>query len=232
MEANSSLQNTVKNMMMQLNYIYTTLKTTDKTVEPRVVEELTNCASWIEECYNDFLPQIAENNNNNMKDKIKIHSLKEYFEQDFTDYGDFGPDGEGNVEENSMTIQQFLQLPHFESYDNCFKALQSVKSSELLTLKMLEEKDVILKPEDTDQVVVTYGDVGITFSKSELIAALKSLCEERRLELQDSMSVAEGMKAETEKPKEDEEMPSVIKFKDYIELNKIDTTKLENLGKS
>ena len=166
-----------------------------------------------------------------MKNKIK--SLKEYVEQDFTEYGDFGPDDEGSVEENSMTIQQFLQLPQFESYDNCFKALQSVKSNELLTLKMLEEKDVILKPEETDQVNVSYGDVSITFSRSELVSALKTLCEEKRLQLQDNMQpVAEGMKEKTEEPKKEEEMQSVIKFKDYIELNKIDTTKLENLGKS
>jgi hypothetical protein len=130
----------------------------------------------------------------------KILTLNE-FNQDFLDFNEFGPDdGSNNPQNSEMTLTDFISLPHFENTENIDKAIQALTVNEILEISMLNNADIVLKP-DNEKVTVVVDKLEIDFVKEDLLNALtKKLAEMEEIV---------------------EHHLSILKFKQYININKL-----------
>lgn len=134
----------------------------------------------------------------------KVLSLYEF--QEFLDFNDFGPDDGSNNPKQEMTMYDFLSLPHFDNSDNINKAIQALTVNEILELSLLDNSDIIIKP-DNEKVTVIVNNLEIDFVKEDLLNALSKKLSEKEEIVENKIS--------------NNDSQSVLKFKQYININKL-----------
>ena len=138
----------------------------------------------------------------------KRHLAKMNEEEDFLNFNDFGVNSEISepTNEPSMTLDEFVNLSIF-SVENCQRALLALSNNEELSLED-DEMKVKISSTDADVATIDYndGEITLTFVKKELTAAFQEIVDG---------AVNENV----------DKMQSVLKFKQYINLIKIDYLK-------
>lgn len=136
----------------------------------------------------------------------KVLTLYEY--QEFLDFNDFGPsDGSDNPKNSEMTLSDFLNLPHFEKAENVDKAIQSLTVNEDLEIEMLDNCSIIIKSSDNEKVTVVVDKLEMDFVKEDLLNALHKKLAELEEVVENKIT--------------SDEPQSVLKFKQYISINKL-----------
>lgn len=137
--------------------------------------------------------------------------------EDFLDFNDFGPDKDMEKDEleKTMTLDEFVNLPVFTT-ENLQRAILALKNNETIEL-IADDEAVKLSSSDNEIVTIEYYDIVLDFDKTELLQAFEELV---------SLAVVENVNV-TEETKEDKteetEMPSVLKFKEFLEITKNET---------
>jgi len=137
--------------------------------------------------------------------------IKRIFEEssDFLDFNQFGPEaGVDDVGEKSMTLDDFVNLPLF-SVENLQKAIIALKNHEEITLQH-DNDSVKMSSKDDDTVHIEYADIALDFDKNDLLNAMQGNID---------LEIVESVETDVDKTKE-EEMPSVLKFKEFLEIEK------------
>jgi hypothetical protein len=129
---------------------------------------------------------------------------------EFLDFNEFGPDADADGGgEIVMTLDEFVNLGIF-TLDNCQKAVLCLKNNETCDFEN-DEESVTMSSTDAEKVTVKYGDIELDFDKEELLGAFQEKID------MSAEEVVESVKVEEEK-----EMQSVLKFKDFLELEKFE----------
>jgi hypothetical protein len=142
---------------------------------------------------------------------IKILKFNEADE--FLDFNEFGPDADAQGNDKvTMTLDEFVNLPIF-TIANLQKAVLCLKNHETCEFEN-EEESVEMSSEDDETAHVKYGDIELDFDKDDLLNAFQE-----RLDVEQVDEVVESVQIEET---EEKEMPSVLKFKDFMELEKFE----------
>lgn len=133
--------------------------------------------------------------------------------EDFLNFNQFGP-GADEVEtaDVTMTLDEFVNLDVF-TISNVEKALLCLKNNEEVTLE--HDTDVVkMSSKDTEKVHVEYGDIALDFDKNDLLNAFQEIVDQ---------NVSESHVIKDDIDKTNDEMPSVLKFKEFLEIEKNET---------
>lgn len=133
---------------------------------------------------------------------------------DFLNFNQFGPGSDVvETEDVTMTLDEFVNLDVFDE-TNLEKAILALKNHEAVELSH-DNDSVNVSSKDEETAHVKYGDIEIDFDKKDLLAALQEQLD---------LAVTESYvpKDDIDKTKDDE-MESVLKFKEFIEIEKNET---------
>lgn len=152
-----------------------------------------------------------------VKVKRENRILKFNESEDFLDFNDFGPDRDTESEEmeKTMTLDEFVNLEVFTT-ENLQRAILALKNNETIEL-INDDETVKMSSSDNEVVTVEYYDIQLDFDKTDLLNAFEEIVS---LAVVESVNVVEEVdKTEVE----EKEMPSVLKFKEFLEIEKNET---------
>lgn len=136
--------------------------------------------------------------------KYRVKKLHEHSE-DFLDFNQFGVVSElEDGAEKTLTLDEFVNLDIFTT-ENVQKALLALKNNEEISFEN-ETESVKMSSSDNETVTISYGDIELQFAKHDLLNAFQEILD---VELNEDV----------------DDMPSVLKFKEYHEIVRVDYLK-------
>jgi len=140
-----------------------------------------------------------------------------------TDFTDFGTsqhhqivDSDNDIEKK-FTMDDFLNLPHFDDQSNCLQLIASLKSNDLIVINSVNEEPIMIKEISPASVTVKYGDVEISFDKYDLTD---------KLEQKSSLMESKKTKVKKTKVKDNKSTKflsdSIEKFEQYFKINRVE----------
>jgi len=138
-----------------------------------------------------------------------------------TDFTDFGTsqyrqivDYEDKSEFENFTMDDFLNLPHFDDQSNCLQMIAALKSNDMAVIEAVNEEPIIIEEINPTAVTIKYGNNEISFDKYDLI---------KKLEEKASLMESKKIKKEKSDNKNDNFLSNAIqKFKEYFKINRVE----------
>jgi len=137
-----------------------------------------------------------------------------------TDFTDFGTsqyrqitDYEDSDNFKNFTLDDFLNLSHFDDQSNCLQMIAALKSNDMAMIEYVNEEPIIIKDINPTAVTIKYGNTEISFDKYDLIN-----------KLEEKASLMESKEIKKEKTSNNDSFLSnaIKKFKEYFKINKVE----------